>query len=189
MVTSHLLLQKQVIVEKVQILWICYNQGLYTFQNKFNTFPKVRNTSSKPLKHPLTSKHQVLVKTGQVLQIDFQNKIHSCVLLATSSNTLHTTYLNYPNHSQVTVTPFTHFTIFKFWVCRLSSTRSFRPFQSKPSIGKDQGNIKQAQKNLRPHWKLLHCHTRAWLKQVNFKLLSLYLGIIRLRFVKQKCSP
>ena len=97
--------------------------------------------------------------------------------------------MNYPNHSQSIVTPFTHFTIFKFWVCRLSSTRSFRPFQSKPSIGKGHGNIKQAQKSFRPHQKLMHCHTRTWLKHVIFKLLSPYLGIIRLRFVKQKCSP
>ena len=72
-------------------------------------------------KHELASpqtfqntKTQVLVKTGQVLHFDFQITIHSCVLLATSSNTFHTTYLNYPNHPQVTETPFTPFTIFEF---------------------------------------------------------------------------
>ena len=90
-------------------------------------------------------------KTGQLLQLHLHLTNHSCVLSQTSSNTLHTTHLSSPNHWPVTVTPFTSFTIFKFCLCRLTSTGLFKQTQSKLSIGEGQRKFKQAPKHLRPH--------------------------------------
>ena len=180
------------------------------FQNKSTCQKDITWTSdifnscqhSKQVLHiPLSQKHEPFIpqtplytkitfscKTGQALQNHFHFHIHSCVLLATSSNTFHSTHSSYPKPPLPTVTPFTVFTISVLNLCKLSSIERFRPFQNKLSIGKGPGNIKQAQKNLRPHWKLLHCPTRIQLKQVFHELLSLYLGTFSLRFVNKKCS-
>ena len=162
---------------------------LETIWNKFNIIYQARNTSSYHCKNQNTPKTPFLPKTGQALQNSSQKKFHSCVLPWTTSNTLHTSHPSYPSPCPATVTSFSSFTIFNFWVCRLSSIGTFMPFQSKLSIGKGQGNIKQAQKSFRPHSKLLHCHIRTWLNKVISNFLSPYLDILRLRFVKQKCSP
>ena len=137
---------------------------------------------------PLNTKTPKTCKTGQLLQLECHSSFCSCVLLLSTSNTFHSTHSSYPKPPLPTVTPFTVFTISVSSLCRLTSRGWFRPFQNKLSIGKGSGNIKQAQKNLRPHWKLLHCPTRIQLKQVFHELLSLYLGTFSLRFVNERCS-
>ena len=134
--------------------------SLSLISNDLSIRYQARNTSCQLLKPSKTPKHQVPAQTGHHLQNHFQNKFASCVLLETTSNTFNTTHLNCPGPYLATVTSFAHFTIFILKLCSLSSTRSFRSFQSKRSIGKGQGNIKQAQKSFRPHQKLLHCHTQ-----------------------------
>ena len=179
------------------------------FQNKSNGQKSITHTSDilnsskvfKQVSHILASqKHEPLTsqtssyskttfscKTGQALQNHFHLHFASCVLPQTCSNTFHSTHSNYPKPPLPTVTPFTVFTIFVWKLCRLSSVARFRPLQNKLSIGKGSRDIKQAQKNLRPHWKLLHCPARTQLKQVFHELLSLYLRTFRLRFMNERC--
>ena len=100
---------------------------------------------------PLNTKTPKTCKTGQLLQLECHSSFCSCILLLSTSNTFHSTHSSYPKPPLPTVTPFTVFTISVLKLCRLSSIERFRPFQNKLSIGKGPGNIKQAQKNLRPH--------------------------------------
>ena len=141
------------------VFWLCYNMlslfqmvsSLGIISKKSKTLSKAIYTTCQPLKHPKIQKHQVPAQTGHHLQNHFQNKFGSCVLPWITSNTFHTIHLNCPGPYFATVTSFAHFTIFILKLYRLSSTRSFRSFQSKLSIWKGQGNIKQAQKSFRPH--------------------------------------
>ena len=144
--------------------------------------------NSKLPKHSKTQKNQVPSQTGHLLQNHFQNNIGSCVLLWITSNTFHTSYLNYPGLCLATVTPVSRITIFILKVCRLTSTGRFKHLQGKLSIGEAWGNFKEAHTIFRPHSKFPHCHIQIQLNKLFFKVLSPYLGILKLWFVKQKCS-
>ena len=125
---------------------------------------KLGNHSKEVLHIALSQKHEPFnplafqntkspssCKTGQLLHFEFHLTNHLCILPQTTSNTLHTTHLNYPNHWPLTVTPFASFTISDFSLCGLTSTSLSKQAQSKQSIGEGQRKFRQGHKHLRPH--------------------------------------
>ena len=148
-----------------------------------------RNTKSKDPKHSQTEKTYFSAQALQFLQNTSHLNICSCVLLCNTSNIFHTSYLNYPSPCPGSVSPISDITIFILEGCRLTRAGSFSHPQGQLSIGIAWGNFKEAHTILRPHSKSPHCHIQIQLDKVFFKTLSLYLGILKLWFVKQRCSP
>ena len=140
--------------EKLQIILNLSHLLRPTYTNivdKFSYLPTSQKHDPSASQTPLYTKSMVCFKTGKALQTSSHNQIPSCVLSKDTSNTFQPTYLRYPDHPLLAVTPLTHFAIFVSKLCRLSSIARFKLFQNKPSIGKASLDLRQAQKKLKHH--------------------------------------
>ena len=136
-----------------------------------------------------SSKNTKFCQNIAVLQNHCQLHFGSCVLPFNIWNTSYTLYQSSPSIHPASVSPVSAISIFKLGACSLTCAETSGHPQSKLGIGIAWRKFKEAHTILRPPSKSLHCSIQIQLKEVFFKTLSLWIGILKPWFVKKKCSP